>query len=185
MRLQKHSFINLPNPNASRKDLHMSADEAKRARLYFKELVQLYHIWVKRPKPGMDGGAAQFGSNTIYVPTIKNRSDFYLCLHEVGHMRQPPALLEIMDRNRELGDEAAIIDEYIAEKFALDHAQIFGLDTTVFEKHAKRCVFTYVQKVHQNGVEWAQLNKRVHDIASNWLGITETAWSAQEMKLVD
>lgn len=184
MRLQKCAYINLPAPNASKKDLHMSMEEAKRARLYFRELVNRYHIWVKKPKPGFDGLCDHF-RNTIYVPTIRNRSNFYLCLHEVGHLRQLPALLEIMDRNRDLTDEAAIIDEYIAEKFALEHAQLFGLDTTVFEKHAKHCVFAYVQKVHQNGVEWAQLHTRVQRIVNDWLGITEADWLAQEWRLVD
>ena len=81
--------------------------------------------------------------------------------------------------------EAAIIDEYNAETFTLEHAQSFGLDTAVYEKHAKRYVFTYVHNVHQKATKWAELDERVRDIATNWLNITEADWSAQEWRLVD
>ena len=166
-------------------------EEAKRARLLFRELVKRYYISVKRPKPGMEGGACHHYGTTIYVPTIRNKSHFYLCLHEIGHIHHKPTSLEMILRGSDeaalinFSGEASIIDEYNAETFTLEHAQSFGMDTAVYEKHAKRYVFTYVHKVHQKGTEWADLDERVRDIATNWLNITEADWSAQEWRLVD
>ena len=192
MILQKCAYIDLPAPNALKKDLHISIEEAKRARLYFRKLVNRYYIRVKRPKPDMEGGACQHFSATIYVPTIRNKSHFYLCLHEIGHIHHQPTSLEMilcgsLDEAAliSFSGEAAIIDEYNAETFTLEHAKSFGLDTAVYEKHAKRYVFTYVLKVHQKGTKWADLDERVRDIATNWLGITEADWSAQAWMLVD
>ena len=191
MDLKKFAYIKLPNPDAFKKDLHMSMEEAKRARLYFRELVNRYYISVKRPTPGMEGGACHHSRTTIYVPTIRNKSHFYLCLHEIGHVHHQPTSLDMLLRGS-LGEaalihfsgEASIIDEYNAETFALEHAQSFGLDTAVYEKHAKRYVFKYVQKIHQKGTDWAALDERVRDIATKWLGITEADWLAQEWRLV-
>ena len=138
MELQKHAYIDLPFPYASKKDLKMSIEEAKRARLYFRELVKRYYIIVKRPKPGMDGGACHHSRTTIYVPTITNKSHFYLCLHEIGHIHHKPTSLEMilcgsLDEAAliSFSGEAAIIDEYNAETFTLEHAKSFGLDTAV------------------------------------------------------
>lgn len=184
MELKKFAYIDLPYPYASKKDLQMSTEEAKRARLYFQDLVNRFHIWVKKPKPGFDGLCDYF-RNTIYVPTIRNQANFFLCLHEVGHLRQQPAHFEVMNLDPDLEDEAKVMDEYAAEIFALEHARLFGLDTTVYDKHARRYVFTYVQKVHQKGTEWADLHERVRDIITEWLGITEADWLAQEWRLID
>ena len=133
--------------------------------------------------------AAHHFSGTIYVNPIENKSDFYMCLHEVGHIYIQPAWMENPIRLDEPGGtflaEAAVVDEYNAEMFALEHLQLFGLDTDLFEKHAKRYVFKHVRKVHQKGTKWADLDERLRDIAANWLGITEANWLAQEWRLVD
>ncbi|UOQ64861.1 hypothetical protein [Hymenobacter volaticus] len=183
MKELQEAYIHLPSHNATKHDLHMSKHEAERARTYFKALVNKHYIRVKRPKPGMDGGAAQYFSNTIYVPIIRNKGDFYLCLHEIGHMQQPPTIIEKMDPD--FIDEAIIIDEYKADLYALEHAQLFGVDTTIFQKHAMCCLFPYVKKVHQKKVKWANMDERVRDIVMNWLGITEADWSAHELIIIN
>ena len=138
---------------------------------------------MKRVKTGENGVALHF-QNTIHVPLIKDKGSFYLCLHEMGHIRTTPVFIDQIEKFFSM--EATVINEYNADQFALEHAQLFGLDTALFEKHAKRCAFEYVYTAHlEEEAIWADFDERFRNIATNWLGITETDWLAEELILID
>jgi hypothetical protein len=163
------AYICLPAPQVGKQYLYLSSDKVRDAQKYFQNLVNLYGITVK-DQLELGRGGCQFFSNTIYVPRIKDASDFLLCLHEVGHMVHGPTF-----RN--------IVDEFKAEQFAISHGRRFGLNTAEYEKHAKRYVFTFVAQEHLLGLLWAELEDEARSIITNWLGITEIEWSTKRLEL--
>jgi hypothetical protein len=162
-------IIELVKPDVSGGLLKLKSNEIKRAKEYFNRLVDFQNLSVKKVGRN-DNGMAQFGSKTIWVPTIRNKSDFMTCLHEVGHSIDFGSILEGRTRS-----------EYEAEMFAVRRARHFGLDDTFlieYEKHSKLYVAAYLDAgFHLNKSKWSELSLKVQEVAT-WLGVTAHVWDS-------
>lgn len=169
--------IDLPYPCFNPADHFLTGEVLDRARKHFEEFVHRYQIKVHRHRSGL-GGKAAACYKTIWIPKIWTLGDFWVCMHEVGHILSgtvnflPPASTDL------------ILEEYKAEMFALVQCQALGLSTE-YERHAKRNVFKYVKRTHATGIQWLELPQLLHSILPNWLGIHVQDWQAGRIELVE
>lgn len=170
--------IDLPYPRFNPEDHFLPAHVLTRCHQHYEGFISRHSIKVRRWRSGV-GGKADMSRKMIWVPVIKHLGDFWVAMHEIGHIlselpatwRPPPCEL--------------IVHEYEADMFALSQCQALGLSTE-YEHGARRNVFKYVQRTHRQGIAWADLPQFVRTtICQDWLGIQEQQWQATRIELLE
>ena len=94
-------------------------------------------------------GKANLTNRIIKIPkSLDTVSKFMVALHEIGH---------ILNGNK----KPEFYGEYLAERYAIDTAQKFGVDPKEYFENAKQYVGAMLQKAWNRGLKLSSVPKEV------------------------
>lgn len=115
-------------------------------------------------------GRAWIESKEIKIPVIDSIEDFFVCLHEIGHIITGQKL-----------DENApdYMFEYLADKWAIDTAKKHGVSNFKYEMRAKWYVLQFIADYHNKNTDYTIPNKVLKFVGediSTWKGYYVTVF---------
>jgi hypothetical protein len=123
--------------------------------------LKFYNIHVIKRSRSACGRAYESGG--VIIPHPTNLEKFCVALHEVGHIRNGFKGLNY-------------IQEYEAEKFAINEAKKLGLDPSEYEQRAKWYVIMHINRGFRRKLQVKNIPQEIKD----WCGIDFNLW--EEMK---